>query len=157
MPSTRPRSTRDPIDQTRRFSLLHRDGFACRYCGEKPGASALELDHLIPHSMGGSEHDNNLITACARCNRAKGARLFVPPSIIEGTDDEGWHIIKRFGPWSIRVCEREVVVQHRNSYWFESCRFHESDWLAHIRKKPKDFAYEDFAECLAFARTLIRR
>lgn len=160
MPTTKKKSKRRPIDQARRFTVIHRDGFICQYCGEKPGAASLEVDHLIPYSMGGSDHENNLVAACVRCNQGKGARLLVPPSMIVDTDDEGWYIIKRFGPWSIRVCEREVVVQNW-FYWFESSRFYEPDWLDHISRKPKDdgrmkWSYPDFVECLEFARSLIR-
>lgn len=46
------------------------------YSGE-PGAwvtFSLEVDHVIPESVGGSSDAANLVLACRPCNRKKGAR-----------------------------------------------------------------------------------
>lgn len=32
------------------------------------------LDHLVPQVLGGTHHSSNLITACARCNKARQAK-----------------------------------------------------------------------------------
>lgn len=42
----------------------------CRYCGG-PGS---EDDHYYPIAKGGTAHWHNLVRACRRCNRSKGAR-----------------------------------------------------------------------------------
>lgn len=55
-----------------RTRIFERDGYACQYCGTRDGR--LECDHRIPLSRGGSDHDDNLVTACLSCNRSKGAR-----------------------------------------------------------------------------------
>lgn len=34
---------------------------------------AASLDHIMPHSRGGTNDENNLVTACASCNYARGA------------------------------------------------------------------------------------
>jgi 5-methylcytosine-specific restriction endonuclease McrA len=52
-----------------RQAVLKRDGYRCRYCG----APATTVDHVVPRSRGGSDDPTNLVAACARCNRAKGA------------------------------------------------------------------------------------
>ena len=60
----------------RRFTVLERDGFKCRYCGK--GAKqdvVLNVDHINPKSLGGSDEIDNLITACNECNSGKGAKL----------------------------------------------------------------------------------
>lgn len=59
----------------KRLACYLRDGLACAYCGEgiEEGAK-LTLDHLTPHSQGGTNHETNLVTACHRCNSRRGAR-----------------------------------------------------------------------------------
>ena len=69
------------------------DSFTCRYCGKKADRCeesrsrqsgkmliqlfvnddwrTFELDHKKPRSKGGSNHTNNLLTSCARCNNKK--------------------------------------------------------------------------------------
>jgi hypothetical protein len=58
-----------------RLALYLRDGLACAYCGTgiEDGAK-LTLDHVIPHSHGGNNKAENLITACHRCNSSRGNR-----------------------------------------------------------------------------------
>jgi hypothetical protein len=51
--------------------IFKRDNYTCTYCGVRGGA--LECDHMMPISRGGSNDDDNLTTACKPCNRAKRA------------------------------------------------------------------------------------
>jgi HNH endonuclease len=44
----------------------------CHLCQEPVGLSEMDLDHLLPHSKGGTEDWRNLAPAHARCNRSKG-------------------------------------------------------------------------------------
>jgi hypothetical protein len=52
-----------------RQRIFARDDYTCRYCGER--GKKLECDHVTPLSRGGSDEDDNLVTACRPCNRAK--------------------------------------------------------------------------------------
>ena len=63
------------IRQEKRLAIYLRDGMACCYCGcgVEDGAQ-MTLDHLVPHSKGGSNNEVNLVTCCQRCNSARGAR-----------------------------------------------------------------------------------
>jgi len=63
------------IRPVKRLAIYLRDGLACCYCGEgvEDGAK-LTLDHLAPHSHGGTNHESNLVTACHRCNSSRGNR-----------------------------------------------------------------------------------
>ena len=45
------------------------DNFTCQYCGYN--GDNLECDHMVPHSRGGPDSFDNLITSCPRCNRSK--------------------------------------------------------------------------------------
>lgn len=56
----------------RRFEILQRDNFSCRYCGRGVADGVkLEIDHVTPFSKGGDTIDDNLVTACSDCNRGK--------------------------------------------------------------------------------------
>lgn len=72
------------VPDTLRFSILHRDGFACRFCGRRPPHSELQLDHVKTLAEGGAPLDpNNLIVTCARCNNGHGdTSVEIPESII---------------------------------------------------------------------------
>lgn len=55
-----------------RKRIFERDGYACRYCKRKD--LALDCDHILPISRGGTNHDGNLTASCYACNRSKGNR-----------------------------------------------------------------------------------
>jgi 5-methylcytosine-specific restriction endonuclease McrA len=65
-----------------RERILRRDGFICQYCGQE----ADTVDHVIPRRLGGLDNDENLLSACYKCNLAKGGRFFVgkrtPPTSL---------------------------------------------------------------------------
>jgi hypothetical protein len=56
-----------------RQRVFARDNYTCRYCQKRGGR--LECDHVKPVARGGKSVMSNLVTACFRCNRAKGARM----------------------------------------------------------------------------------
>jgi len=61
--------------QTTRLAIYLRDGLACAYCGHSiEDGALLTLDHLTPHSRGGSNAATNLVTCCKRCNSSRGNR-----------------------------------------------------------------------------------
>lgn len=55
-----------------RFNVFLRDRFTCQYYGDR---DELTFDHIIPRSRGGVTSWENIVTACAPCNLAKGGRL----------------------------------------------------------------------------------
>ena len=50
-----------------RRTVFARDGATCQYCG----ASAENIDHVIPRSKGGPHTWENVVAACRRCNTRK--------------------------------------------------------------------------------------
>lgn len=52
-----------------RAYLLHKWDGKCAYCGKE---GRLEIEHVHPHSRGGSNSVNNLVVACRSCNEKKG-------------------------------------------------------------------------------------
>lgn len=64
------------VSRSLRFQILRRDNHACKYCGRKAPEVKLTIDHVVPETLGGSDHPSNLVTACADCNGGKSA---IPP------------------------------------------------------------------------------
>ncbi len=54
--------------------LFRRDRHMCLYCGQIYKDKLLTRDHVIPRSLGGIDRWSNVVTACRRCNVAKGGR-----------------------------------------------------------------------------------
>jgi 5-methylcytosine-specific restriction endonuclease McrA len=57
-----------------RVNIFARDNYTCQYCGNKPHRSKLNLDHVIPRSLGGRTTWENVVCSCIDCNRRKGGR-----------------------------------------------------------------------------------
>lgn len=66
---------RKPLSKRVRFDVFKRDQFKCQYCGATPPSVVLEVDHLHPVADGGTNQQDNLLTACFDCNRGKSATL----------------------------------------------------------------------------------
>lgn len=78
-------ATRVPVAESVRRIVLDVDG--CHYC-EQPFPS--EVDHLLPVIQGGTNHLDNLVAACHRCNAEKS-----------GMTPSQWRVwrIDRGRPW----------------------------------------------------------
>jgi hypothetical protein len=70
------------ISKRRRWRVLQRDNYTCRYCGAFAPLVILEVDHVTPRSRGGSDDMGNLVTACADCNAGKSDAM-PDPSLAE--------------------------------------------------------------------------
>lgn len=68
--------TRRHIPEGVRLAVYERDGFTCLHCGT---GEALSLDHVYPHSLGGTDDMDNLQTLCRPCNSRKGVRVDANP------------------------------------------------------------------------------
>ena len=61
------------VNKRLRFEVLRRDGFRCQYCGAAPAEAELQIDHVVPAALGGTDDPENLTTACGPCNSGKAA------------------------------------------------------------------------------------
>jgi 5-methylcytosine-specific restriction endonuclease McrA len=57
-----------------RINIYARDNFTCQYCGDRHPRSELNLDHVVPRSLGGRSTWENVVCSCLECNRLKGGR-----------------------------------------------------------------------------------
>lgn len=64
------KSTRQ-VEQGVSWTVYARDHYHCRYCGIGDGVP-LTVDHLVLWEEGGPTTEENLVTACRRCNRTRG-------------------------------------------------------------------------------------
>lgn len=58
------------IDQNISWAVYARDSFYCRYCG-KTGIP-LTVDHIDLWEKGGATVEENLLSACKKCNKVRG-------------------------------------------------------------------------------------
>ena len=63
------------VPQSLRKKVFERDNYTCVYCGVRAYEEPLQIDHVIPRCMGGSNNINNLVTACKKCNNRKNGRM----------------------------------------------------------------------------------
>lgn len=107
-----------------RFDVFHRDGFACQYCGMTPPEAILHLDHIVPHSKGGSDEIDNLITACSRCNGGKSDKDLkkVPPKVKKNIEEltERYDQMVEFYKYQKKSEEfKKDALEDLIDYWFE--------------------------------------
>lgn len=58
------------IDQGVSWRVFKRDGYKCRYCGADD--VPLTVDHLVTWESGGPSIEDNLVSACRKCNKVRG-------------------------------------------------------------------------------------
>jgi HNH endonuclease len=123
--TTKQKKPRDEMPYSVRFDVLSREQFTCRACGARPGNAGLEVDHLVPWSLGGSHHPENLTVLCVRCNRGKLARLWIPPVLLAdpNPDKEGFVTWRQFESWTVQVngnCLCAAWTPNAEYTWFEA-------------------------------------
>ena len=70
---------KNPVSSEVRIRVMKRDRFMCTYCGVSGNDAELEVDHIIPVALGGSNHMSNLTTACRKCNSEKSDKSYIAP------------------------------------------------------------------------------
>ena len=96
-----------PQPKLTRLEIFNRDHFTCQYCGKQ--SHQLTLDHVMPRHQGGKHTWENLVSACAYCNRRKAGRtpeqahmkLFKAPVRPSGNQylNIPYHFRETTGPW----------------------------------------------------------
>jgi hypothetical protein len=72
---SRRQKTRSYLKPSLRFKILHRDKYRCQTCGATAaGGADLHIDHILPVSKGGTNHESNLRVLCSECNIGRGNR-----------------------------------------------------------------------------------
>lgn len=71
----RKRTRRTPIPPEVRIFIFERDKYQCQSCQYVFLKKELNLDHIIPLALGGSNDLSNLQTLCRQCNNKKKHRI----------------------------------------------------------------------------------
>jgi hypothetical protein len=64
------RKSQRQIDQILSWKVFRRDNYACRYCGKS--WVPLTVDHADLWEDGGATIEDNLLSACRKCNKTRG-------------------------------------------------------------------------------------
>jgi ATP-dependent DNA helicase RecQ len=57
------------MNKKRRYDILVRDRWKCRFCKREREIESLTIHHIQPQCMGGSDEPDNLLTLCSDCHR----------------------------------------------------------------------------------------
>lgn len=68
------RNSRRPVPGSVRYQVLVNAHHRCELCGVDASKRALEVDHIIPKSLGGPDEIDNYQALCYKCNTNKGNR-----------------------------------------------------------------------------------
>lgn len=68
------RNTRRPVPGSVRYEVLVKAHHKCELCGVDASIRALEVDHIVPKSLGGPDSLDNYQALCYKCNTNKGNR-----------------------------------------------------------------------------------
>lgn len=75
------------VSKRLRFEILRRDEHKCKHCGRTPPEVVLEVDHVVPVTLGGSDDPSNLVAACRDCNGGKSSIPADAPMVAGVADD----------------------------------------------------------------------
>lgn len=117
---------RASLSKRTRFEIFKRDGFQCAYCGNTPPRVVLTIDHVTPHSKGGSDDIANLLTACSDCNSGKSdvplSRRVKQVEEMTASEQERFDQVKAYN--KLLACKR--LAEDR---WYKKV---EEIWVSYI-------------------------
>ncbi|WP_080505198.1 HNH endonuclease [Halorubrum aethiopicum] len=63
---------RRAVSTTQREQILQRDNHECQNCKRSSGSNDIDLEvhHIVPKAMNGTDHSSNLVTLCHQCHKA---------------------------------------------------------------------------------------
>lgn len=75
------------VSKRTRFEVLRRDNHTCQYCGASAPDVKLQVDHVLPVALGGTDEPVNLTTACQPCNAGK-ASTHPTDTLVESVNEK---------------------------------------------------------------------
>jgi ATP adenylyltransferase len=111
------RISSDYVPGSLRYQVLSRAQGRCELCGISKDEKALDVDHIIPRSKGGSDDISNLQALCYTCNRQK--RNTDPTdfrSLVEQYQDRDEHCIFCSEVAKRAIHENELALAFEDKY-----------------------------------------
>jgi len=62
---------RKKITKEERHKIYNKSGGRCAYCGNKIDISEMQVDHIVPLRLGGTDTPDNMVCSCRSCNKYK--------------------------------------------------------------------------------------
>lgn len=118
MAKNQAKCNRKPLSKRTRFEVFKRDGFRCCYCGASAKTSQLEVDHIIPVSLGGSNDMDNLITSCRNCNGGKSNIELDSPEHCPEHADEALYTLEYLRRWTIEFALQDAAHLLQRAYYY---------------------------------------
>lgn len=141
-----------------RFDVFKRDQFVCQYCGAHPPGAVLHVDHIVPVAGGGTNDEDNLITACDHCNFGKGARPLsdIPKSLNQKAADVAECEEQIRGYAEVMQAKREriendckiVARMFADQYVRDDIR---PEWFSSIKRFIKQLGLDETIEAMEIA------
>lgn len=122
------------VSKRLRFEILRRDGHMCKHCGRTPPEVKLQVDHVVPTALGGSDDPSNLVAACEDCNTGKSSVPADAP-LVQDVADKAFE-------WAaaLRIVAEERALQRSRSqkYYasFEEEWYSWKDWRGNTVELP---------------------
>jgi 5-methylcytosine-specific restriction endonuclease McrA len=83
-----PKNERSILTKSIKLEVFKKNNYKCVFCGIGKEETSLEIDHIIPHSKGGSDELDNLQTICKSCNLSKSNRIINTPNLNKEVKDD---------------------------------------------------------------------
>jgi ATP adenylyltransferase len=99
------------ISGTVRYEVLKRAKYRCELCGVSAHIKALEVDHIVPRSVGGSDDISNFQALCYSCNAMKRDR---DDTDFRGLKESYGH--REDGCLFCEIDKKRVVVENELAY-----------------------------------------
>ncbi|MFQ6011387.1 MAG: HNH endonuclease [Nitrososphaerales archaeon] len=110
------RKTARNIEGSISWAVYRRDNYKCRYCGKDD--VPLTVDHIITWENGGPSTEENLVSACEKCNRTRGSTAYsewLRSSYYKGLSKNLSSATKRANEALIEKLAHIPLKQHRRS------------------------------------------
>lgn len=113
------RKTQRQIDAALQWLIFQKDNYSCRYCGRT--GIPLTVDHIDLWEDGGATIEDNLISACRKCNKDRGRMKY-----------EDWIVSDTYLKKSVNLSSAVIIA---NAKVLDTLEDLKSKRVQHIRSR----------------------